>query len=565
MLASTVAAAEKSGAGAAMSAGGDLAAVITDGLTNSRLDVYELDSMRRLRRREGWSRPSEIIVSADGRLWFDIPDAVEHFLGQLAQFERVGDISVIVPVARGAVCALLDARGALMPEEVEDLGGAVRRGGAISYINAVSAETDALFDEMMGPLERYRSYGLPPNFTGCAIPARTIVSLAHERPELLREAAAFVFGPEIMARLLCCGASSLENEGLEPTYLMSHTGLWKSWRWSGLARRIDDFVMERTGRRLLGGLMPAAPAASSRVFDRAGEATAAAYGLDVNAVVLNGGHDSTIADLPVIAACERAFGKREFIHFQAGSWGMARLMGVRDLEELPEEGFGKNVMFQGDLYGNPVLTASAPSGVEFQHYAGEGPAGRGAFLDELGLERLPAGGYDLRTLEDFVSRREIFITPGVAAGIGPYPESVSRVYGMDELKRDGTGELACIALNLETSIMATASIELAAAGRRKAAVVISAGAAEDELFRLLLACLNPGREVYYLAAAGGDAVTETASDGGLLLALEHVRGIPPNEMDVSGLGYSLLRIEPEKSLVEGLRSYREEFEKRARR
>jgi hypothetical protein len=540
-----------------------LAAVITDGLTNSRLDVYELSSMHRMERREGWNRTSQLIVGADGRLWFDIPDAVQHFMGQLRDFERVKDISYIVPVARGGTCALLDTRGTLLPQEIEDIAGEMRLGGVISYINAASAETDAVFDGMASPLERYSVYGLPPNFTGYAIPGRTIVSLASDYPDLLRQAGSLAFGPEIIARLACAGAASPERSGLELTYVICHTGLWKDGAWSPLARAIDAFVTERTGRKLLGDLLFESPSRSCDVFDRTGAKAAAAYGLEKNTLVLNGGHDSTIADLPVAAACESAFGKREFIHFQAGSWGMARLLDRAGPAALPEEGFGKNVMYQGDLDGNPVLTASAPSGVEYQHYAGSGPAGRGLFLEELDLDHLPRGGCDLHTLKELISERELFITPGVAAGIGPYPYSTSRMYGREKMLADESGELACIALNLETTIMATAAIELVAEKGRGTMVVLSAGAAADPLYRLLIASLNPAREVYYLVDADGEAVTETTSDGGFLLALERYGEVAASKIDVSGLGYRLRRIEAEKSIVEGLKLYREEFEKRA--
>ncbi len=540
-----------------------LAAVITDGFTNSRLDLYELETMRRLERREGWSWPSQLVVGKDGRLWFDIPDAVEHFMRRLRDYEHAGDISIIVPVARGGTCALLDDRGALLPSEVEDMAVEVRRGGVISYINATSAETDAIFDGYASPLERYRAYGLPPNFTGCTVPGRTLVSLANEYPEQLRLAGSFIFGPEIMARLACAGASSPERKGHELSYVMCHTGLWRDGGWSQLARAIDGFVAERTGKRLIGGLVPETPGRSSDVFDTAGGRAAEEYGLDMSAAVLNGGHDSTVADLPVAAAFRHIFAERDFIHFQAGSWGMARLTGRAAARALPEDGFGKNVMYQGDLDGNPVLTASAPTGIEFQHYAGDGPAGKSVLLQELELDSLNVGDFDPAALEQVLAQREIFITPGVAAGVGPYPLSTSEVYGMQKIRADRSGELAYIALNLETAIMSTASIELASGDDESMPVVISAGAAADPLFRLLIASLNPSREVYFVADDRGRAATETTSDGGFLLALEHNGGVPAQEIDVAGLGYHLHEVAPHKRLVQLLAGYREEFEKRA--
>ncbi|RJP34847.1 MAG: hypothetical protein C4536_02015, partial [Actinobacteria bacterium] len=430
-----------------------LAAVITDGLTNSRLDIYELDTMRRLERREGWIRTSRSIASGDGRLWFDIPDAVEHFLEQLRDFARVRDVSVVVPVARGATCALLDAEEALLPREIADAAGAARRGGVISYFNATGAHTDTIFDGMASPRERYRDYGLPPNFTGCTIPGRTVVFLANAYPDTVQRARAFIFGPEIMARQICAGGPSCGYTGLEMTYLMCHTGLWKDGRWSRLARAIDGFVMERTGMRLVGGLMPAAPGSSSDVFARVGKGVEAAYGLDANTEVLKGGHDSALADLPVMAACRQALGEREFVHFQAGSWGMARRIGGEPARVLPGGGFTRNVMLQGDLRGDPVLTASAPTGIEFRYYLGDDPAGEGSLRRELELDDQAARAYERSTLESVLSRREVFVTPGVVAGTGPYPRSVSRIYGMEKLRGDRGGELAYIALNLETAII----------------------------------------------------------------------------------------------------------------
>jgi len=237
-----------------------LAAVITDGLSSSRLDVYELDTMRRLRRLEGWSRSSQLIVGTDGRLWFDIPDAVDQFMSELGRFERADEIAVVVPVARGATVALLDERGELLPREIEDIEGKMRRGGVISYVNAVSPGTDAVFDAMAGAQVRYREYGLPPNFTSYAIPARTIVSLANEYPEMVEKACRLAFGPEIIARLVCGAGALTVRGGMELTYLMCHTGLWKVKQWSPLALAVDEFVMDKTGKRLIGGLMPEAPA-----------------------------------------------------------------------------------------------------------------------------------------------------------------------------------------------------------------------------------------------------------------------------------------------------------------
>jgi len=154
------------------------------------------------------------------------------------------------------------------------------------------------------------------------------------------------------------------------------------------------------------------------------------------------------------------------------------------------------------------------------------------------------------------------VTPGVAQGTGPFPDSVSNVIGMDEVIADRGGELAHIALNLMTSVMSVTSIDLVAPGPR-VPVVLSAGGAADPLFRLLMASLMPEREVYYIEDDSGKPVTETTSAGGFLVGLENLKGTPAYSIDVSAIGYRLVRSQPEKGLVEDLRAYRAEFERLA--
>jgi hypothetical protein len=536
-----------------------LIAVITDGLGSTRLDIYDSETMRMLPRRDGWSRAGDVIASSDGRLWFDWPDIIGGFLEELRAFERAGEIERLVPIARGAVVGLFDRSGRLAPALVEDYSGASRLGGVVSYFSATDPATDEIFNRMASPAERYAMYGVPPNFVGYAVPGWAIADLAALHPESVAEAGGVALGPELLARLVCGEATPADRSGLELTYLMCHTGLWKNNDWSPLAGDIDRFVQERTGRKLIGDLMPREPGRSTDIFDYA-EPGPGPDGSPIRIGVLKGGHDSTLGDVPVVAAGGRAFGGREFVHFQAGSWGMARLVGGEG-RELPKEGFGKHVMYQGDLDGRPVLTALAPTGIEFQNYGGVGPAGKGVFLLELGLDSLP-GSFHPEKLREVIAAREIVVTPGVAQGTGPFPDSGSEVIGVDQVYADRSGELAHIALNLMTSVMSVTSIDLVAPGPR-IPVILSAGGAADQLFRLLMASLMPERDVYFIEDDSGEPVTETTSAGGFLVGLENLKGTPAYSLDVSDIGYRLVSAQPDHSLVEGLRAYRAEFERLA--
>ncbi len=533
-----------------------LIAVITDGLGSTRLDVYDSGTMRALPRREGWSRPGEVIASSDGRLWFDWPDIVEGFLAELRDFERAAEIERLVPVARGAVIGLVDSSGRLSPAKVTDYSGARRRGGVISYFSLSDPETDTLIEGMAPARERYELYGVPPNFTGYGVPGWAIADLAVRYPESLQSAGAVAFGPELYARLLCGEAPPASQSGLEITYLMCHTGLYKDGAWSALARDIDSLVAERTGRKLLGDLLPPRPGRSAEVYDFA-ELVEHAGGARIRIPVLKGGHDSTLADVPLVAAGHRVFGGRDFIHFQAGSWGMARLVTAEGGAKLPDRGFGRHVMYQSDLDGRLVLTALAPTGIEFKNYAAEDPGAQGVFLRELGIGSLPHE-FQVETVRRVASDKEIFVLPGVAKGTGPFPESDSRVRGMERLLADRSGELAYVSLNLATAVMSVTTIELVARGGGEP-VVLSAGGASDPLFRLLVASLMPGREVFYLSDGSGEPVTETTSAGAFMLGLESLEGDPAYSIDVSRLGYGLEVVRPDASIARGLSEYREEY------
>jgi len=127
---------------------------------------------------------------------------------------------------------------------------------------------------------------------------------------------------------------------------------------------------------------------------------------------------------------------------------------------------------------------------------------------------------------------------------------------------DRSGGLASIALNLMTSVMSATTIDLVAGGA-ETPVVLSAGGAADPLYRLLLASLMPGREVYYIEDDSGQPVTETTSVGGFLVGLESLKGTPAYSLDVSDIGYRLVRAHPDEDLIEGLRIYRARFEELA--
>ncbi len=581
---------------------GNIFALYNDGMTNSRIILVDGSTLREIdpgmnltRKSTQWEHGSP--GDRHPTHMFDIPEAVTDLVSRLGRFDGVKNISTIVPIARGATVNLMADNGSMHPWGSSDMARHgdkdYHRRGILSYLNKFTQPEEIIesyrdrlanvvFDKLMSPKERYFQLGLPVNFDGGLIPGRSILALALETGYLQDfPNTRFAFGPEILARHFVVKpfVDVQSDIGPERTYLCCHTGLWdfETKGWSSLARSIDDHLQSACERRLIGDLIPEKFSNSWDTFATVGQSK-----LDINVDLLKidpnifapntnvlvGIHDSTSADIPVIAAFKAEYGDEEFIHFQAGSWGMARVIGRKGKVVLPEEGFTRSVLLQGDLYGNAVLTALTPTGNEFNYYVGEADdeGKKGIMLEELGLEKIakyenPKDVYD--KLTDMISDNKVFITPGIEGltkGTGPFPDSVGEIIDPDnQIYKDKSGLTAYVALNLEAAINAVKGIELVSQGSRSK-VVLSAGGAADPLFRQLLATLMPDREVLILKDQEGKVITETTAHGGIALALANQQGKHPYDVDLSKLGYKFEIVKPMGKRIEQLAHYREKYE-----
>ena len=184
-------------------------------------------------------------------------------------FERASEIEALVPIARGAVIGLVDRSGRLCPPEVEDYSGTERRGGAVAYFSLTDPATDEVINRLASPEERYKLYGVPPNFVGYAVPGWGIADIALRYPEALVEAGGVALGPELFARL-ACGEAAPRGPQRPRAHLpdVPHRAV-QGLGMVPFAEDIDRLVQEKTGRKLIGDLMPAAPGSSGEVFDYA--------------------------------------------------------------------------------------------------------------------------------------------------------------------------------------------------------------------------------------------------------------------------------------------------------
>jgi hypothetical protein len=537
---------------------GNHALVYVDGLTNSRIDIFDLNEDVMLPREDNWGMPSGNFKGKDGVEYFNLPETVGLLLNDFVpSFKEVKDILRIVPVARGATFGFIGVDKNLHPAEVESTSGEIKE-CVRSYFHKFDPEIVKAIDDLISPGERYEQYGLPPSFEPGLIPGLGFYATVIEDSKFLDSALRLVLAPEILARLLS-GDLSLPTLP-EPSYLMCHTGLLdpRTGSWSDLAKKISDFSFDQTGYNLIGDLLSHG---ISRSWHFAGLVSEENTGFGEGTIVLQGGHDSTIADIPAIAMYKRRKGNEEFIHFQAGSWGMARLIG-RPYTGLPSEGLEKSVLLQGTLDGAPVPTVLTPTGVEYDFNIGDKEPGRI-------LKRLRLTPSDVKNsfskLEGVVRAKEIFVTPGGSEegrGKGPFPKSTGEIHGDYKLYTDETGETAVAAVNLQTAIVTVAAIELISGKDSKCGVVLSGGGASNPLYRGLVASLMPDRPVYFISQKG-EVQTETTSIGGFALAKAHDLNIHPYKVDFGDNFGSLERVKPIDE-IKGLplTEYREMFEQK---
>lgn len=520
--------------------------VINDGGSNFRCSIYNSENLELL---DSKSFPSDVFKGKDGLLYNDIPETIEKVMDFLTKSKFTKEIKVIVPVVRGATVEMLDVNCNLINQS----------NGIQSYANEFKEDVDKIFDEISPPQQRYFYVGS--DMKGGLILARTIIFWANDRKELIRDAKSICFLPEIIGSFFIEKNKELKIPA-EFTYLACHTGLFdfKRKTWSKIAKRIDKFLYNKIGRKLIGDLIPEKISLSYDILGYVSKEVSCKTGLSSGTVVLHGIHDSTSADIPIINSFLKDKRKGGLVHFQGGSFGMARyITGEKGEIILPPD--GKGILIQGDLFGNPVITAMTPTGYEFSYY-------QELFKRKLGIEE-PRGKFDIEFLSNIIKNGEYFIIPGsrkLGRGTGQFPDAVGRViepYGESELGesiyQEKSGKLAYYTLNLSTAIQAFAGIKTVI-GRKKLPIIISGGAGKNEIFVSLLSTLLDENKVFSILNKEGENLLETASCGGAILGKSYLEGKKsPYEIDINILGYKLREIPRLKIDFAHFKNYTDKF------
>lgn len=506
--------------------------VPVDGASNIKLEVFDYDTLECLH-----SSSTETPVRTIGGLNYNaMGEECDWFEGVIRELPPVfRDAAVIAPVARGASGGLVGHDNNLCEEPGAEM--------ALAYTHRYPERVEERFREMAGNAgDFFRETGSIRDFPGCLTLVKRLLFEEMERPELLKRAAGFTpNGILISGRFLGDYLAAWRVAGNEHSTWMCHTGARnvreRPGTPSALAEKIESF------RRLI----PAEPSVAYKSIGAMPKSRSDALCLPGGVMVVPGGHDTCLSHIPIMSTFSQAFPDlrgKPVIQAEAGSWTMVARIGGE--AALPPDGYRRDIVVQGTVDGEPVVTARYGGGYDFRYMRD--------LAESWGVEFF--SGADDRLLEHIAGAADAFVLPNINPsnhGTGPFPELRGRIVNEESLY--GTPGAVYLATTLATALTATVEVE-AVSTDRDIPLVITAGGSKDPYFGRLLATFT-GHPVYAMIDSRGNPVTETTSLGAALVGKAAHQGIHPYGVDTSALGASYRAVEPfGAALARALQEYR---------
>ncbi len=439
--------------------------------------------------------------------------------------------AVVAPVARGASGGLIGADNTLM--EVP------RKRLTLSYTQAFGEAVEQRFRQLAGSQEEFfQETGSIRDFPGSLTLLKRFVFEQMVRPQLLEQAAGFAhYGVLLGGHFIGDDyLAAIRQAGNEHSYWMCHTGTRDVRGKPGMPSRATQQVPA------FGKLVPQSPAVCYKPIGTMPATQAEELKLSTRPLVVPGGHDTCLSHTPILSTFYQAFSEaagKPVLHVEAGTWTMiAQVAGTVD---LPPDGYARDILIQGTVDGEPVVTARYGGGADFAHLKGLAQS-RGRGFDNT---------WDVARLAAMLTESNCFVLPNISPAnhhTGPFPDIQGRI--INEQAFLGDGVTAYLASNLLTA-MTTACQVGAVSQDTEVPIVLTAGGSKDPCFAALLATLT-GRHVYALFDREGQAVTETTTLGAGIAGKAACLGIHPYEVDTSSLGAQCRRVEPLPDDLRGL-------------
>ncbi len=507
--------------------------VPVDGASNIKLETLDFETLATVH-----SATTETPVAQSGGLAYNATgkefDWFDSIIQSLPDPYRAA--AVVAPVARGASGGLVGADNTLMEVPGQRL--------TLAYTQAYPEAVNEAFAKVAGTREAFfHETGSIRDFPGSLTLLKRLLYEEMVRPELVARAEGFgQYGALMGGHFLGDNyLAAVKQAGNEHSYWMCHTGARdirdKAGTPSKASRQIKAFQhlvpAQRAVCYLSIGTMPAAQAAQLK--------------LSTQPLVIPGGHDTCLSHLPILSTFYQAYpdaAGKPVLQVEAGTWTMIALMGAA--AEVPSDGYTRDIIIQGTVDGQPVVTARYGGGADFSHLKKLAQS-KGRGFDSSGN----AGQWG-----KVLQAADCFVLPNINPsnhGTGPFPQVKGRI--INEPAFFGDGITACFVSNLLTA-MTTAHQVAAISSTASVPIVLTAGGSKDQVFGSLLATLT-GHPVYAMFDRNGQAVTETTTLGAAIAGKAACLGVHPYKVDTASLGVKYRQIEPlTGNLNPALQAYR---------
>jgi sugar (pentulose or hexulose) kinase len=193
--------------------------------------------------------------------------------------------------------------------------------------------------------------------------------------------------------------------------------------------------------------------------------------------------------------------------------------------KVPGDGYTRDIIIQGTVDGEPVVTARYGGGADFSQ------------LKKLAGDRNCTFNNNWTTpqLLKILKAADSFALPNINPsnhGTGPFPQVKGRIINEAAFFADGVSPY--LIGNLMTALT-TAQQVTAISADPQVPIVLTAGGSKDSFFAALLATLT-GHPVYAMFDRNGHAVTETTTLGAAIAGKAACLGIHPYKVDTAALG-----------------------------
>jgi len=510
--------------------------VPVDGASNIKLETLDFETLATVHSATAES-PS---AQHDGLNYNDTGKEFDWFdsiIQSLPAAQRAA--AVVAPVARGASGGLVGADNSLVEVPGRRL--------TLAYTQGYPAAVNDAFAKLAGSREEFfEETGSIRDLPGSLTLLKRLLFEEMERPQVLARATAFAhYGALMGGHFLGHDyLTAVRLAGNEHSYWMCHSGTRAVRQQPGTPSRAAGAIQS------FGRLVPASPSVCYQPLGVMPAAQAAQLKLPAAPKVVCGGHDTCLSHIPILSTFYQAYPAavgKPVVQVEAGTWTMIAQMG--GTPQLPGDGYTRDIIIQGTVDGEPVVTARYGGGADFSHLKQLAKTAGCGFDNQ----------WDEAKLLKFLRAADCFVLPNIAPsnhGTGPFPQTKGRL--VNEAAFLGDGLTAYLASQLQT-VMTTAWQVMAISTDPNVPVVLTAGGSKDPLFAALLATLI-ARPVHAMFDRNGQPVTETTTLGAAIVGKAACLGIHPYKVDTSTLGVKYRATVPlTGDLAAALAAYREQW------